>query len=147
MSAYKIVVDKEGCQHCGGERTWTIEGPDEVCIGTSWGDEEFASDICDLMNMAFDAGKEAPAPEEQRQFEEKPVAWLIQRPDTVGEGRQYEVTLTPLTDDTYMDEGDVAYPLYRQVYTQEALDEADKRSAERHAKLRLAMNVSPERKP
>lgn len=48
-------------------------------------------------------------------FEEKPRAWLIERP--TGTGKQatmeYEVVLSPLTDDTFMDEGDRAWPLFR----------------------------------
>jgi hypothetical protein len=58
-AAYRVEVDTEGCAHCAGNRTWTIVGPDGVAIGSSWGDEEFAGDVADLMNMAYDAGKES----------------------------------------------------------------------------------------
>jgi hypothetical protein len=59
---YRTVIDEEGCKHCGGGRMWTIAyGPtdDEIRIGTSWGCEETANDVVDLMNMAHDAGTEA----------------------------------------------------------------------------------------
>lgn len=45
-------------QHCA---MWTIvfnDGDDPTEIGQSWGDREMADDICDLMNMAFEAGLE-----------------------------------------------------------------------------------------
>ena len=58
-----------GCQHCGHDVMWTItytelvgEAPEEIEIGTSWQGEEgleLAEDICELMNMAFDAGQES----------------------------------------------------------------------------------------
>jgi len=57
-AAYQIEVDDPGCAGCGARRAWTITGPDGVAIGTSWLDEECAQDICDLMNMAYDAGTE-----------------------------------------------------------------------------------------
>jgi hypothetical protein len=43
-----------------------------------------------------------------RAFEEKPVAWLIERPKGTGKQQrtEFEVVLSPLTDDTFMDEGD-----------------------------------------
>lgn len=48
---------------CPGCVLWTIvfDDPEPTEIGTAWqGDEgkEVAEDICDLMNMAFDAGRE-----------------------------------------------------------------------------------------
>jgi hypothetical protein len=49
------------CEHCGRGGYWTIiYGPDgdETEIGTAWEDRGLADDICDLMNMAFDAGME-----------------------------------------------------------------------------------------
>jgi hypothetical protein len=64
--AYRVEVDTEGCKHCAGGRMWTIVGSDGVAIGSSWGDQEFASDIADLMNMAFDAGKETTLSAERR---------------------------------------------------------------------------------
>lgn len=60
---YRVVEDTpgEGCAHCGHGKHWTIvsgEGDAEIGIGTAWGDQELAQDICELMNMAFDAGQE-----------------------------------------------------------------------------------------
>lgn len=57
-----VAVGKEGCLYCGHDAYYTITYEDEgerVEIGTSWSDQECAQDICDLMNMAYDAGREA----------------------------------------------------------------------------------------
>lgn len=51
----------DGCERCGSNRMWTVisgEGDDAIEIGTSWGDQELAEDVCDLMNMAFREGVE-----------------------------------------------------------------------------------------
>lgn len=60
QSHYRVVADDsyEPCKHCGSGTWWTIESNEGVGIGTSWGDAEQANDICDLMNMAYDAGLE-----------------------------------------------------------------------------------------
>lgn len=54
------------------------------------------------------------APEERHTYSEKPVAWLIVRHSGTGgaSAQHLEVVLSPFTDDTYMDEGDEAWPLY-----------------------------------
>lgn len=55
------------------------------------------------------------APSARGELEEKPVARLIERPRGTGKQQriEYEVVLSPLTDDTFMDEGDEAWPLYK----------------------------------
>lgn len=56
---------------------WTVvwgEGNDAVEIGTAYQGEagkEAAEDICDLMNMAYDAGKEAKEREESEARKER----------------------------------------------------------------------------
>jgi hypothetical protein len=70
-----------------------------------------------------------------RAFEDSPVAWLIERVE--GDKLWHEVVLSPLTDDTYMNEGDAAYPLFREVYTQEALDQSKREAHELHKGLRI----------
>lgn len=60
---YRVETDggHKACEHCGHGGYWTIfsgEGDDEIGIGTSWSDKETADDICDLMNMAYEAGRE-----------------------------------------------------------------------------------------
>lgn len=60
---YRLAIDLSGCSNCGASRSWTIIGPDDVGIGTSWEDEQFASDVKDLLNMAYDAGRENAAPQ------------------------------------------------------------------------------------
>lgn len=60
-----VILSETNCK-CPSCIQWTIvhtdaEGEEEE-IGTSWEGEqgeETAHDICDLMNMAYDAGKEA----------------------------------------------------------------------------------------
>jgi hypothetical protein len=54
----------EGCDRCHAGTFWTIVyrekgSTEDTEIGTAWGDKELAEDICDLMNMAYEAGKEA----------------------------------------------------------------------------------------
>lgn len=62
VEAEPLSIDDCECPRC---QQWTVvydsprDGP--TAIGTSWqGDEgkEAAEDVCDLMNMAFDAGRE-----------------------------------------------------------------------------------------
>lgn len=64
---YRVEAEpREGAEcRCENCLQWTIvydsprDGP--TAIGTSWQGEaghETASDVCDLMNMAFDAGRE-----------------------------------------------------------------------------------------
>ncbi len=54
------------CNTCHQDApNWTIvsgTGDDECGIGQSWGDKETADDICDLMNMAYDRGREKLEP-------------------------------------------------------------------------------------
>lgn len=63
-SHYRVEIadGATGCEKCGHDAMWTVvwtEPNGESCqIGTSWGDEELAEDVCDLMNMAYEAGKE-----------------------------------------------------------------------------------------
>jgi len=61
---YRVAQDRGACEHCKRGAYWTIvsgEGDAEIGIGSAWADRELANDICELMNMAFDAGREAPA--------------------------------------------------------------------------------------
>lgn len=56
-------IDVEGCAHCGAGKQWSIVyvehgATEETEIGQSFGDRELADDICDLMNMAYEAGLE-----------------------------------------------------------------------------------------
>lgn len=75
---YFVVCDSsEGaCNHCHRGSFWTIahkENGEEIGIGQSWGDQEVAQDICDLMNMAYDAGQESQIDNAE---EEKLVAFF-----------------------------------------------------------------------
>lgn len=57
-----VAADTCGCRFCGAGKMWTViytqEDGEIVEIGSAWGDEELVGDICELMNMAFDAGTE-----------------------------------------------------------------------------------------
>ena len=56
-----LAASLKGYKLCEREPMYTVvSGPkdDPTGIGTSWGCEELAIDVCDLMNMAYDAGQE-----------------------------------------------------------------------------------------
>jgi len=56
---FKVVTDTEGCNKCGAGKTWTIAGTnDEIAIGYSFGEQEEADDLCEWMNMAYQAGRD-----------------------------------------------------------------------------------------
>lgn len=63
---YRVEEENEnGCDKCGHGCYWTIvsgEGDSEIGIGTSWGDKELADDVCDLMNQAYESGRESSDP-------------------------------------------------------------------------------------
>ena len=60
--AYNVVKDKKGyCKSCEAGSTWTVEGPDGVCLGTSYEDKEFAEEIAELMNEAYKLGVDSYA--------------------------------------------------------------------------------------
>lgn len=73
--AYRVIVDEIGCPHCCASRLWTVIGPDEVCEGQSWEDEDTAQDLAERMCKAFAAGRASVAPNVGAQVE--PVAWRV----------------------------------------------------------------------
>lgn len=60
---YIVTLTADGCAHCAEGQQWSIHDTvEKVDIGQSWGGpegKESAEDVCDLMNMAFDAGQES----------------------------------------------------------------------------------------
>ena len=61
-----IEVDDNGCKHCGRGRTYTIIGPNDVGLGTSYEDEEQASELCEMLNGAYYIGaSNSPEPTER----------------------------------------------------------------------------------
>jgi hypothetical protein len=56
---YVVEVDHGGCSHCHGGRTWTVVGPDDVAISTSFEDREHVEWIAEQMNHAYQAGQAA----------------------------------------------------------------------------------------
>lgn len=68
---YRVELTATGQPECQCEncQLWTVvyDDGEPTEIGTSWqgaDGKEAAQDVCDLMNMAFDAGKEAHKREE-----------------------------------------------------------------------------------
>jgi hypothetical protein len=63
----KMAAGEDGCSHCGGGKMWAIVyvehgQTEETEIGQTFGDKNLADDICDLMNMAYEAGMECSDP-------------------------------------------------------------------------------------
>jgi hypothetical protein len=59
---YRVIVDVEKCPHCGGGKSWTVEGPDGACIGVSYGEPEGetkAEEMAGMLNAAFRLGAES----------------------------------------------------------------------------------------
>lgn len=63
---YQLAVQEDGCHNCGHGTMWTVFYKDEkgepVEIGQAWGDQDLTQDVCDLMNMAYDRGRETLEP-------------------------------------------------------------------------------------
>jgi hypothetical protein len=60
----KMAAGEDGCEHCGAGKMWAIVyiehgDTEETEVGQTFGDRGLADDICDLMNMAYEAGLEA----------------------------------------------------------------------------------------
>lgn len=56
MLAYRVVSDNKACSHCGNGGTFTVIGPNNVAIGTSFSDETDASETASMLNAAFELG-------------------------------------------------------------------------------------------
>jgi hypothetical protein len=56
MAAYVVEVENEGCVHCGHGKQWIVVDPDGIGGGTTYGDEEDAIEIAEMLTDAFEAG-------------------------------------------------------------------------------------------
>ena len=56
MAKYVVEKDTDGCKECGVGALWTIVRPDGVADSTSWEDKEFADELCDKLNDAYERG-------------------------------------------------------------------------------------------
>lgn len=63
---YRVVAEADKAECCTCKQhaplytiEWTEPSGEPCTVGSSWGDEELANDICELMNMAYVAGQEA----------------------------------------------------------------------------------------
>lgn len=93
-----------------------------VWVGT--GDDRVVCGDCDAEKGTVESEMR------QRAFEEKPVAWMVKLKSGV-ESLVYDI------DRLELQEGDFAYPLFREVYTQAQLDAAKATAERRHKKLRI----------
>jgi hypothetical protein len=66
---YNVVMaaGEDRCSHCGGGKMWAIVyvehgQTEETELGQTFGDRHLADDVCDLMNMAYEAGMECSEP-------------------------------------------------------------------------------------
>lgn len=57
MPAYRVEIEKTGCQHCEAGRMWDVIGPDEMALGISYSLKEDADDMAEYMNMAYERGQ------------------------------------------------------------------------------------------
>lgn len=54
--AYAVEIDDQGCLHCGTGGWWTVMGPNETAISSSYHNKDDAEYIADLMNAAYEKG-------------------------------------------------------------------------------------------
>lgn len=62
VDAYTAFRDTEPCKRCGEGESWTVKGPDDVCIGQSWtGDDAEcnAEEMAQALNAAYEAGRKS----------------------------------------------------------------------------------------
>src|SRR5271168_71527 len=58
---YRVEARGDGCPTCQHGATFDIIGPDSSSQGQSWGDPEEVEYICDLMNDAYQQGRDSLA--------------------------------------------------------------------------------------
>lgn len=56
---YVVEVESEGCERCCAGRMWTVVGPDDVALSTSFADQEHVEWIAEQMAHAYRAGQSA----------------------------------------------------------------------------------------
>lgn len=60
---YIAFKETDACARCGEGESWTVKGPDDVCIGESWtGDDAEceAEEMAQALNGAYEAGRCSP---------------------------------------------------------------------------------------
>ena len=60
--AYTAFQETEPCKRCGEGESWTVKGPDGLCIGQSWtGDDAecHAEEAAQMLNAAFELGEQS----------------------------------------------------------------------------------------
>lgn len=57
---YRVEVERDGCEHCGAGRMWTVganeEGADLIFIGLGFDLQEDAEELAEYMNQAYCRG-------------------------------------------------------------------------------------------
>jgi len=62
QDAYKAILETEACARCHEGETWTVKGPDGLCIGQSWaGDEAECNSLetAEMLNGAYCLGQQS----------------------------------------------------------------------------------------
>lgn len=59
--AYVVEQDDAGCSLCIHGRSYNIVGPDGVALGRSWEDADEVAQLADLLNTAFNKGRQSAA--------------------------------------------------------------------------------------
>ena len=63
---YTVEVEREGCTYCGEGKQWEVYDDDEVGIGGStFGTQEEAEHLAELLNDAFERGCQSAKRAEQ----------------------------------------------------------------------------------
>lgn len=58
--AYTAILETEACARCHEGETWTVKGPDGLCIGQSWAGDEAkcnAIETAEMLNGAYGHGQ------------------------------------------------------------------------------------------
>jgi hypothetical protein len=64
QDAYTAILETETCARCHEGETWTVKGPDGLCIGQSWAGDEAecnALETAEMLNGAYRLGRESAA--------------------------------------------------------------------------------------
>lgn len=57
MEKYRLDPCGRGCKSCGAGEHWDIIAPDGIALSTSWGDKEFAEELVEMLNDAYEMGR------------------------------------------------------------------------------------------
>jgi hypothetical protein len=58
---YIVGIDSRGCSNCGADEGYTVVGPDGVEECAIYSDRNVAEEIAELMNVAYQRGRQSAA--------------------------------------------------------------------------------------